>query len=511
MAVGHRKGEARLHEQEVVGDERKERGRDRGPGAEQHRRGQDRAQKHHGQVRERGDEAQLFRDQSGDRDEPDRGCERTGHGAADVGEAPAPFGRGLALGRDDVDADPFGTADQFERQRAAYQFAQRPGAGATDDDVRGVLAPGEAEDGLRQIVADRALDVGAEVAGERQRLFDPSAVGFVRQVVRALDEERDPRRIHLIRHALRRANHRPRQLVRTDEGEDALAGGPRPLDARRAHPLGQVVVDRLRGPAERQFPQRRQVLRLEEGFDRALGGILDVDLAVGEPLQELVGRQIDDHDLVGVLEHRVRNGFAHAHAGDLQDDVVEAFEMLHVERGPDLDAGRDQLLDVLPALRMARARHVRMREFVDQQHLRARGQRAVDVEFRHHPVAMHQEPRRKALDPVEHGLGLAPSVGFDHADEDAAAGGCRLAGGGQHRVGLADAGRGAEKDLEPGAAFAVRDREQGVGIGAVRVAGHGASIAELRRARCPRPCRERPRCPGRPSRTRRSAPRRAGS
>ena len=44
------------------------------------------------------------------------------------------------------------------------------------------------------------------------------------------------------------------------------------------------------------------------------------------------------------------------HAGDLRHHVVEAVDVLDVERGVDVDAGVEQLLDVLPALGVARAR-----------------------------------------------------------------------------------------------------------------------------------------------------------
>ena len=99
-----------------------------------------------------------------------------------------------------------------------------------------------------------------------------------------------------------------------------------------------------------RLPLRKKVLR---GVARLLR---HVDLAFGEALEQLVGRQIDELDLVGAGEHAIGHGLAHVDAGDLRDDVVQAFEMLHVDRRVDVDAGREQLLDVLPALRMARAR-----------------------------------------------------------------------------------------------------------------------------------------------------------
>ena len=81
-----------------------------------------------------------------------------------------------------------------------------------------------------------------------------------------------------------------------------------------------------------------------------------VDLALPQALEQVVGRQVDQLDLVGSLEDRVGHGLAHGDAGDLRDDVVQALEVLDVERRVDVDAGVEQLLDVLPALGVARAR-----------------------------------------------------------------------------------------------------------------------------------------------------------
>ncbi len=160
--------------------------------------------------------------------------------------------------------------------------------------------------------------------------------------------------------------------VRADAGQNTLARRPRAFDRLRLHALDEVGIDALGGAAQREFAQRGQVLRLEEVVDGARRRVLHVDLALGEALEQFVGREVDQHDLVGLIEHRVGHGLAHAHLGDLQDDVVEAFEVLDVERGPDVDAGVEQFLDVLPALGMAAARHVACARLVDQQQARAR-------------------------------------------------------------------------------------------------------------------------------------------
>ncbi len=119
---------------------------------------------------------------------------------------------------------------------------------------------------------------------------------------------------------------------------------------------------------------------------------VDVHLAGLESRQQVVGRQVDQLDFVGLVEDPVGQRLALPHAGDLRDHVVEAFEMLHVDRGPDVDARLQQLLDVLPALGMTwrriAARDVGMRELIHQQDGRPAPQRRVQIEFLAHDAAV---------------------------------------------------------------------------------------------------------------------------
>jgi len=55
---------------------------------------------------------------------------------------------------------------------------------------------------------------------------------------------------------------------------------------------------------------------------------------------------------------------------------------------------------------------------------------------------------------AEQGFGLEAAMGFDHAGDDFHALAQLAMGGLQHGVGLAHAGRGTEKDLEPATAIA---------------------------------------------------------
>ncbi|HXY27583.1 MAG TPA: hypothetical protein VEH82_04820 [Acidimicrobiales bacterium] len=108
---------------------------------------------------------------------------------------------------------------------------------------------------------------------------------------------------------------------------------------------------------------------------------------------QLVGRRVDELDLVGLPHHPVRHPLAHADPGDPLDGVGQRLEVLDVDRRDDGDAGVEDLEDVFPALLVtARPRDVGVGQLVDQHHLRLAVEHAVEV---------HLLPRRAAvLDPL---------------------------------------------------------------------------------------------------------------
>ena len=64
----------------------------------------------------------------------------------------------------------------------------------------------------------------------------------------------------------------------------------------------QLLVDALRGAPQRQLAQRRQVAGREVVLERALRRLRDVDLALLQPLDQVVGREVDDLDVVGAVD-----------------------------------------------------------------------------------------------------------------------------------------------------------------------------------------------------------------
>ena len=113
--------------------------------------------------------------------------------------------------------------------------------------------------------------------------------------------------------------------------------------------------------------------------DRALGLLRHIDLALVQTLDQILGRKIDDLDIVGLVENAVGHGLAHANPGDLGDDVVEALDMLDIKRRKNVDAGGDDLLDIEIALGMPAAGCVGVGELVDENQLRAALQDRVEI------------------------------------------------------------------------------------------------------------------------------------
>ena len=171
-----------------------------------------------------------------------------------------------------------------------------------------------------------------------------------------------------------------------DGDQQALARRPGPLDRMRAHVIDHLRVDPLRGAAQGQFAQGRQIAARKIILDRARGPIADIDLALAQPGDEIVGRQIDDFDVVGMIDNGIGDCLAHAGMRDPRDDIVEAFDMLDIERRIDVDAGGQQFLDIEIALRVAALGRIRMGEFVDQNELGMPRQNGVDIHLGQHPA-----------------------------------------------------------------------------------------------------------------------------
>ena len=257
-----------------------------------------------------------------------------------------------------------------------------------------------------------------------------------------------PRHIEARGHAGGAADDPVGALAGSDAGQQRIPGLPYRRHGLVAPVLEHLVIDAIRGAAQGEFAQGDQIALAEKVLDGAFGLVRKIDLAFLQALQQLVGWQIDQDDFVGNIEDMVGHGFPDADAGDAADDIVEGFQVLDIHRGINIDPGRQQFLDVLPALRMTRTGDVGVGQFVHQDQCGLAHQGAVDVEFPQHFVAVRDVLQGQPLQSFEHGFGFPAAVGLDDADDHVPALLQLLARRREHGVGFADTGRSAEEYLQ---------------------------------------------------------------
>jgi len=231
-------------------------------------------------------------------------------------------------------------------------------------------------------------------------------------------------------------------------------------------------VHAIGGLAQRQLAQCRQVGRIEKILQRPTRLRRQIDLAGAQSRQQILGRQINQLDFIGLLEHPVGNGLLLTHSGNAGDQIVKPLEVLDVDGGPHADAGPEQFIDVLPALGVPRRRlavnRVGMRVLIDQQHRRVAGERGIQVKFLQHDIAIPHRQGRQHFQPDHQPLGLLSAMRLHVTDHHLRAGLPRAARGLEHGVRLADARSCAEENPQlaaPGAAVrVVQISQQLIGI-----------------------------------------------
>ena len=108
---------------------------------------------------------------------------------------------------------------------------------------------------------------------------------------------------------------------------------------------------------------------------------------------------------------------------------------------------------------MPAARRVAVRQLIHQGELRAARQQRVEVHLLQSAAAVFDLAARHDLEAFEQRLGFPAPVGLHDADDDINAFLEARACGGEHLVGLAHTGRGAEEELQPTTRTLLRGRQ----------------------------------------------------
>jgi len=105
------------------------------------------------------------------------------------------------------------------------------------------------------------------------------------------------------------------------------------------------------------------------------------DFSVPEPRNQVLRGKIDKLDLLGCKEHSVRDGLGNLNARSGRHGVALALQFAYVEGRPNLDAGFDQLQNVLPALSVPVRACICVREVVDDKNLGGSSKSGIQVKL----------------------------------------------------------------------------------------------------------------------------------
>ena len=336
------------------------------------------------------------------------------------------------------------------------------------------------DDGRWRIVTGKNRRRRTQVLGQLDHLQDALALSGRQPLQRRrLDVYSRPVDVELRREPGGAAHHALTAGLRTDAAQERGFGLPDALDRLLGAVGLDVFLDAVGGAAQRKLAQRDQIAFAEEILRGALCLLREIDLAGFEASQQFVGGDVDQHHLVRSIEECVGQRLPDADPGDATHDIVQALEVLHVERGEDVDAAVEQFLHILPALGMPRTLSVAVGQLVDQYQIGMPRDGGIQIEFLERVSPVFELLQWQSGQALQQCRRLASAVRLDHAHQDIAPFLLELASRDEHGKRLSDSGRGAEVDAQLSASgltlLLLNVRQQGVRIGSVTLGcGHAS-------------------------------------
>ena len=318
--------------------------------------------------------------------------------------------------------------------------------GGPHHQLGGVLRPGHLDQRRRHVGADHLDEPPPQVVEQGAVLDQPLRPGAGQAVVGS-DVHADQLGLGPHGHAGRPPDEDGAAAGAGERDHHPLLGLPRPGDVVALAVVVELLVDPVGHPQQGELAQGGEVAGAEVVGEGGVDALRGIDVAVGQPPAQRLGGHVDQLDLVGGPHHRVGHRLVLGDPGDPLHHVVERLEMLQVDGGDDVDAGVEQLLDVLPSLGVLGPGSVGVGQLVHQHQLRLAGQQPVDVHLLEGLAPVLDGATGEDLQIADLGVGLGPAVLLHPADHHVGAPFLPAPALVEHGVGLADPRRGAE--IEP--------------------------------------------------------------
>ena len=213
----------------------------------------------------------------------------------------------------------------------------------------------------------------------------------------------------------------------------------------------RAAVHTVGRAAQSNLPQRHKVLSGEKMVHGAAGLKRTVNFSPVQPGQKVIGFDVHQLHLIGIIEHTVRHAFAHCNACNSGYNVVQAFQMLNIHGGVHINAKRQQFFDILAALSVPAALRVGMGKLVHKKKGRAACDGSVQVKFAQRHVFVFHAQRRQLFQSLQQGERIRTRVRLDVSGHNVGSRReCRVCGF-QHGVGFSHARSIAEEYLQSAA------------------------------------------------------------
>ena len=230
---------------------------------------------------------------------------------------------------DNVDSDIPRLANDLVHRRLAEQASASSRLRAADDDLGYVLLPGVSDHRFSHHGTLDGFDPGSQPFGETQSTIKLFLLGGGKTlIVRSLDIDCDPIGIELHRQPPGASDQAIAGKARTEADHHQFTGGL--LAAAVGFKCLGLFIHPVGNYPQCKLSQGQEIALAEKTLGSQSCLFREIDLALLEALQQFIGRQVHQFDLIGLIDQGIRYGLPHPDAGNLSNVVAQAFDVLHV-------------------------------------------------------------------------------------------------------------------------------------------------------------------------------------